>query len=190
MDKLFDELLNDDLKNNIYSMIIYSQPNDLLKQIKEYQNKKKYINQFYKYITNYWTYCYIDGLNIIWKLYYICIIGKADILWKDSYHLNMCMINYKRYIPTDDYNIYTAEIIRILNIKNFKQKHLAIKRYITKYVMVLKDYHIKYLDEELSIWGDILHYGYTDESLNDFTAETIKNSYYLPTPVILKEYIV
>ena len=118
------------------------------------------------------------------------MIGKADILWKDSYHLNMCMINYKRYIPADDYNIYTAEIIRILNIKNFKQKHLAIKRYITKYVMVLKDYHIKYLDKELSIWGDILHYGYTDESLNDFTAETIKNSYYLPTPTILKEYIV
>jgi hypothetical protein len=187
--ELFDTLLNDDLKEQIYSLIIYKQPQELLIQIKEYQNKKKYINLFYKYITNYWTYCYIDGLNLIWKLYYICIICKADILWKDMEYLNICLYKFKQYISDEDYFIYTAEIIRILNIKNFKQKHLALKKYITKYVMVLKDHHIKYLNEELSIWGDITEYGYTDDSLSDFSEESILNSYKIPSPIILKEYI-
>ena len=187
--ELFDTLLNDDLKEQIYSLIIYKQPQELLIQIKEYQNKKKYINLFYKYITNYWTYCYIDGLNLIWKLYYICIICKADILWKDMKYLNICLYKFKQYISDEDYFIYTAEIIRILNIKNFKQKHLALKKYITKYVMVLKDHHIKYLNEELSIWGDITEYGYTDDSLSDFSEESILNSYKIPSPIILKEYI-
>ena len=190
MDKLFDELLNDDLKNNIYSMIIYSQSNDLLKQIKEYQNKKKYINQFYKYITNYWTYSNIDGLSIIWKIYHLCIIEKKDIIFKNDYHLNYCLGNYEKFLSNDKEEIYTAELIRTLNYSDKNIKNLLIKKYITKYIMVLKIRQLEFIDKELSIWGDITKYGYNDESLNDFSDETIKNSYHLQTPVILKEYII
>ena len=59
MEELFNNILNDDLKEKIYSMIVYQQNSDLLFQINYYPLCKKYIDLFYKYIINYWTYCYI-----------------------------------------------------------------------------------------------------------------------------------
>ena len=118
MEELFENKLNDDLKNIIFSMITYSPPNELLIQINMYPYRKKYINLFYNYVMTNWTYCYIDALNIIWKLYYICIIAKGDIIWKDDNHLNYCLLNCEKYIPKEAYNIHTAELIRILNNSN------------------------------------------------------------------------
>lgn len=184
MEEHFENILNDDLKRKIYSIITYPQSHELLTQIKLYQDKKIYITLFYNYIINSWTYCYIDALNIIWKIYYICIISKGDILWKDKEHLNYCLINYKKYISEENEKIYVAEIIRILNNENNKIKHILLKKYIIKYIMVLKKHHIDFLKEELSIWGNITSYGYVDESLNDFSKETIENAYKISPPVI------
>ena len=184
MEELFENKLNDDLKNIIFSMITYSPPNELLIQINMYPYRKKYINLFYNYVMTNWTYCYIDALNIIWKLYYICIIAKGDIIWKDDNHLNYCLLNCEKYIPKEAYNIHTAELIRILNNSNIEIKKILIKKYITKYIMVLKNNHIDFLDNELSIWGDITWYGYTDESLKDLSTEVIKNAYNYPSPII------
>ena len=189
MNNLFDNLLNDDIKIKIYSMITYPQSDELLIQIKLYQDKKKYIDLFYKYIINYWTCCYIDGLSIIWKIYYLCIIEKVDIIFKNDFHLNYCLGNYEKYLSNDKEEIYTAELIRILNNSDKNIKNLLIKKYITKYIMVLKIHQLEFIDKELSIWGDITKYGYNDESLNDFSDENINISYLLPTPVILNEYI-
>ena len=46
MEIFFENILNDDLKNKIYSMIIYQQPNELLTQIKLYQDKKNILIYF------------------------------------------------------------------------------------------------------------------------------------------------
>jgi hypothetical protein len=189
MNNLFDNLLNDDIKNKIYSMITYPQSHELLIQIKLYQNKKKYIDLFYKYIINYWTYCYIDALSIIWKIYHLCIIEKIDVIFKNDFHLNYFLGNYEKFISNNDEEIYTAELIRILNNSDKNIKNLLIKKYITKYIMVLKIHQLEFIDKELSIWGDITKYGYNDESLNDFSHEIINKSYLLPAPVILNEYI-
>ena len=189
MDKLFDKLLNDDIKNKIFSMIIYTQSPELLTQIKLYQYKKNYIDIFYKYITNYWTYCNIDGLSIIWKIYHLCIIENIDILFKNHSHLNYCLANYKNYISNEIEEIYTAELIRILNNSDINIKNLLIKKYIIKYIMVMKNYQLKFIDNELSIWGDISKYGYNDESLEDFSNEQINKSYFLSKPTILNKYI-
>lgn len=188
MEKLFNYYLNDDLKDKIYSMIVYPQDDDLLYQINYYPLCKKYINLFYKYIITNWTYCFIDGLSIIWKIYHLCIIQNIDILWKDRYNLNNYLINYKKYISDDIENIYIAELIRILN-NNDNIKKILIKKYITKYVMVLKKHQLDYIDTELSIWGDITSYGYNDESLKDFDKETIKNAYNYTSPIIDKKNI-
>jgi len=189
MEIFFENILNDDVKNKIYSMIIYQQPNELLTQIKLYQYKKKYIDLFYKYIINYWTYCYIDGLSIIWKIYYLCIVEKIDIIFQNDYHLNYYLGNYEKFLSNDKEEIYTAELIRILNNSNKNIKNLLIKKYIIKYIMVLEIHQLEFIDKELSIWGDITKYGYNDESLNDFSNEIINRSYLLPAPVILNEYI-
>lgn len=188
MEELFNNYLNDDLKDKIYSMIIYQQNRALLYQINYYPICKKYINLFYKYIINNWTYCFIDALTIIWKIYYLCIINNIDILWKDKYHLYYCLINYKDYISDDIENMYTAELIRILNNKD-NIKKILIKKYITKYVMVLKKHQLDFIDEELSIWGDITSYEYNDESLNDYDKETIINAYYFKSPIIQEKII-
>lgn len=189
MNELFDNLLNDDLKDKIYSMIIYPQSSTLLTQIKLYQDKKIYIDLFYKYVTNYWTYCYMDALSLIWKIYYLCIIEKADIIFKNDYYLNYCIANYEKYLSDDTERIYTAELIRILNNSDNNIKNILIKKYITKYIMVLKKNQLEFIDKELSIWGDITSYGYTDESLDDYSNEFINNSYLIPAPIILNEHI-
>ena len=190
MEEHFENILNDDLKNKIYSMITYPQSHELLIQIKLYQNKKIYIDLFYNYIINYWTYCYIDGLSIIWKIYHLCIIEKVDIIFKNDFYLNYCLGNYEKYLSNDKEEIYTAELIRILNNSDKNIKNLLIKKYITKYIMVLKIYQLEFIDKELSIWGDITIYGYNDESLNDFSHEIINKSYLLPAPVINKNHII
>lgn len=184
MEEHFENILNDDLKNKIYSMITYPQSHELLIQIKLYQNKKIYIDLFYNYIINYWTYCYMDGLSIIWKIYYLCIIEKIDIIFKNDYHLNYCLGNYEKYLSNDKEEIYTAELIRILNNSDKNIKNLLIKKYITKYIMVLKIHQLEFIDKELSIWGDITKYGYNDESLSDFKIEEIKNAYNFKAPMI------
>jgi hypothetical protein len=189
MEIFFENILNDDLKNKIYSMIIYQQPNELLTQIKLYQDKKKYIDLFYKYITNYWTYCYIDGLSIIWKIYHLCIIEKVDIIFKNDFYLNYCLGNYEKYLSNDMENIYTFELIRLLNNSDKNIKNLLIKKYITKYIMVLKKHQLEFIDKELSIWGDITIFGYKDESLDDYSTDFINKSYFIPSPLILNEYI-
>ena len=189
MEKLFENKLNDDLKKKIFSMITYSPPIELLTQIKLYQDKKKYIDLFYNYVMTNWTYCYIDALSLIWKIYYLCIIEKADIIFKSEYHLNNCLGKYEKYVSYDTERIYTAELIRILNNSNNNIKNLLIKKYINKYIMVLKKHHLEFIDKELSIWGDITRYGYMDSSLDDYSIEYINKSYFIPAPLILNEYI-
>lgn len=190
MEQHFENILNDDLKNKIYSMITYPQSHELLIQIKLYQNKKIYIDLFYNYIINYWTYCYMDGLSIIWKIYYLCIIEKIDIIFKNDYHLNDCLGNYEKYLSNDKEEIYTAELIRILNNSDKNIKNLLIKKYIIKYIIVLKIHQLEFIDKELSVWGDITKYGYNDESLSDFSHEIINSSYLLPAPVINENHII
>ena len=46
MNNLFDNLLNDDIKIKIYSMITYPQSDELLIQIKLYQDKKNILIYF------------------------------------------------------------------------------------------------------------------------------------------------
>lgn len=53
----------------------------------------------------------------------------------------------------------------------------------------MKNYQLKFIDNELSIWGDISKYGYNDESLEDFSNEQINKSYFLSKPTILNKYI-
>tara|TARA_B100000795_G_C22789798_1_gene436367 strand:- start:1533 stop:2117 length:585 start_codon:yes stop_codon:yes gene_type:complete len=184
MHKLIDEYLNDDLIDKIYSMIIYKQNSNLLFQINYYPLCKKYIDLFYNYIINYWSFCYIDGLSIIWKIYHLCIIEKSDIIFKGDYFLNILLGNYEKYISEEIEQIYTSELLRILNNSNINIKNLLIKKYINKYIMVLKKHHLEFIDIELSIWGDISKYGYNDESLSDFKIEEIKNAYNYKAPII------
>tara|TARA_B100000787_G_C16171587_1_gene286802 strand:+ start:953 stop:1537 length:585 start_codon:yes stop_codon:yes gene_type:complete len=184
MYKLIDEYLNDDLIDKIYSMIIYKQNSNLLFQINYYPLCKKYIDLFYNYIINYWSFCYIDGLSIIWKIYHLCIIEKSDIIFKGDYFLNILLGNYEKYISEEIEQIYTSELLRILNNSNINIKNLLIKKYINKYIMVLKKHHLEFIDIELSIWGDISKYGYNDESLSDFKIEEIKNAYNYKAPII------
>ena len=106
MEEHFENILNDDLKNKIYSMITYPQSHELLIQIKLYQNKKIYIDLFYNYIINYWTYCYMDGLSIIWKIYHLCIIEKCDIIFKGEYFLNILLGSYEKYISEEIEQIF------------------------------------------------------------------------------------
>ena len=189
MDILCNKYLNDDLIQYIYSMIIYKQNSKLLYQINYYPLCKKYINLFYNYIINYWTYCYIDGLSIIWKIYHLCIIEKVDIIFKNDFYLNYCLGNYEKYLSNDMENIYTFELIRLLNNSDKNIKNLLIKKYITKYIMVLKKHQLEFIDKELSIWGDITIFGYKDESLDDYSTDFINKSYFIPSPLILNEYI-
>tara|TARA_B000000477_G_C6095494_1_gene229690 strand:- start:9062 stop:9646 length:585 start_codon:yes stop_codon:yes gene_type:complete len=184
MDKLIYKYLNDDLIDKIYSMIIYKQNSNLLFQINYYPLCKKYIDLFYNYIINYWSYCYFDGLSIIWKIYHLCIIEKCDIIFKGEYFLNILLGSYEKYISEEIEQIYTSELIRILNNSNINIKNLLIKKYINKYIMVLKKHHLQFIDTELSVWGDISRYGYNDESLSDFKIEEIKNAYNFKAPMI------
>ena len=184
MDKLIYKYLNDDLIDKIYSMIIYKQNSNLLFQINYYPLCKKYIDLFYNYIINYWSYCYFDGLSIIWKIYHLCIIEKCDKIFKNDYFLNILLGSYEKYISDEIEEIYTSELLRILNNSNINIKNLLIKKYINKYIMVLKTHHLEFIDTELSIWGDISRYGYNDESLSDFKIEEIKNAYNFKAPMI------
>ena len=86
-------------------------------------------------------------------------------------------------------NIYTFELIKLLNNFNKNIKNLLIKKYITKYIMVLKKHQLEFIDKELSIWGDITIFGYKDESLDDYSTDFINKSYFIPSPLILNEYI-
>ena len=184
MDILCNKYLNDDLIQYIYSMIIYKQNSKLLYQINYYPLCKKYINLFYNYIINYWTYCYIEGLSIIWKIYDLCIVKKVDNIFKNDFFLNNFLGNYEKYISNHEEDIYISELIRILNNSDINIKKILIKKYIIKYVMVLKNYHLEFIDKELSIWGDISKYGYNDQSLDNFDKYEIEKAYTFKAPII------
>lgn len=182
-----ENTLTKDLIDKIYSMIIYEQPKDLLIQIKTYNYKKQYITLCYEYIIQHWSYYFIDALEIFWKLYYISTIEDNYAFWYDTNYIAECLINYKSYVSISNYNLYNSEIIRVLDNKNFMLKKLSIKKYITKYIMILKDHHIDFIINHLLMWGN-LDINYVeksidqDESLKHFSIKVIQDSYLYKAP--------
>jgi len=184
-----ENILTKDLIDKIYSMIVYTQPNNLLLQIQNFNYKKDNITLCYNYIIQHWNHYFLDALDIFWKLHYICNTQNACILWHNNSHIDYCLINYKNYISIEQYNIYNSELIRVLNIKNFMQKKLAIKKYIIKYMLVLKKYQIDYIINHMAIWG-FIDYNFNeriideDHSLNCLTVEVIQDAYIYEAPNI------
>lgn len=182
-----ENTLTKDLIDKIYSMIIYEQPKDLLIQIKTYNYKKQYITLCYEYIIQHWSYYFIDALEIFWKLYYISTIEDNYAFWYDKNYIAKCLVNYKNYVSISNYNLYNSEIIRVLDNKNFMLKKLSIKKYITKYIMILKDHHIDFIINHLLMWGN-LDINYVeksidqDESLKNFSIKVIQDSYLYKAP--------
>lgn len=178
-----ENILTKDLVDKIYSMIVYEQPKDLLVQIKTYNYKKQYITICYKYIIQHWNYYFIDALEIFWKLYYISNIEDNY----DTNYIAQCLVNYKKYISISNYNLHNSEIIRVLNNKNYTLKKLAIKKYITKYILIMKDTHIDFIINHLLMWGN-LDINYIeqnidqDESLNHFSIKIIQDAYIYKAP--------
>jgi hypothetical protein len=185
--KKMENTLTKDLIDKIYSMIIYEQPKDLLVQIKTYKYKKQYITLCYKYIIQHWNYCFIDALEIFWKLYYISNIEDNYAFWYDTNYIAQCLVNYKTYVSISNYNLFNSEIIRVLDNKNFMLKKLSIKKYITKYIMILKDHHIDFIINHLLMWGN-LDINYVeksidqDESLKHFSIKVIQDAYLYKAP--------
>jgi len=67
------------------------------------------------------------------------------------------------------------------------QKKLAIKKYITKYIMILKDHHINFILNHLLMWGNLdINYVETnidqDESLKHFSIKVIQDAYLYKSP--------
>lgn len=180
-------ILTKDLVDKIYSMIIYEQPKCLLVQIKTYKYKDQYITLCYKYIIQHWNYYFIDALEIFWKLYYISNIEDNYAFWYDTNYIAQCLVNYKKYISISNYNLHNSEVIRVLDNKNYTLKKLAIKKYITKYIMILKNYHIDFIINHLLMWGN-LDINYVeknidqDESLKHFSIKIIQDAYIYKAP--------
>tara|TARA_B100001758_G_scaffold42732_1_gene33835 strand:- start:5466 stop:6080 length:615 start_codon:yes stop_codon:yes gene_type:complete len=182
-----ENILTKDLIDKIYSMIIYEQPKGLLVQIKTYKYKKQYITLCYKYIIQHWNYCFIDALEIFWKLYYISNIEDNYAFWYDTNYIAQCLVNYKNYVSISNYNLYNSEVIRVLNNNNFTKKKLSIKKYITKYILILKDNHIDFIINHLLMWGN-LDINYVeknidqDESLKNLSIKVIQDAYLYKSP--------
>jgi len=182
-----ENILTKDLIDKIYAMIIYEYPKDLLIQIKTYKYKKPYITLCYKYIVQHWNFFFIDALEIFWKLYYISTIEDNYAFWYNKTYIADCLVNYKNYISISNYNLYNSEIIRVLDNKKFIQKKLSIKKYITKYIIILKDHHIDFIINHLLMWGN-LDINYVeknidqDQSLKHVSIKIIQDAYLYKAP--------